>query len=76
MSNFKDTNIMCPCFCRQETKKLHCEGVVDGSHTHLAFDTAALKNAHMERRCNSIFGYLKCPIYSAVSKRYGGDGNE
>ncbi len=67
MSNFKDKYAKCPFYVSQDAKRIHCSGVVEGCYTHLAFATQELKEGHAERRCHSIFGYLKCPLYRAIA---------
>lgn len=75
MSDFRDKYVKCPFYISQDAKKIHCIGFIEGSYIHVAFPTKELKDAHTDRRCNCIFGYLKCPLYSAIAKTFGGDGN-
>lgn len=71
MSDFRDKYAKCPFYISQDTKKIHCSGFTDDCYIHVAFATKEQKDAHTERRCNCLFGYLKCPLYSALAKRYG-----
>lgn len=70
MSDFRDKYVKCPFYVSQDTKKIHCEGFTNDTYLHVAFATKELKDFHVEKRCNSLFGYLKCPLYSAIEKRF------
>ena len=68
-----DKNVICPCYKGGGSLKVRCEGVVDGCSTHLVFSTGKQKKEHMEYRCKSMWGYLKCHVYKAVAKRWGAE---
>lgn len=70
MSDFRDKYVKCPFYVSQDGKKVHCNGFSDNSHLHIAFDNKESKDAHVESRCNSMFGYLKCPLYPIIAKRF------
>ena len=57
-------------YVSQDARKIHCVGFADDCYLHVAFPNAENKEAHVERRCNSIFGYLKCPLYPIIAKRF------
>ena len=64
MSDYRDKYVKCPFYVSQEVKKIHCAGFTDDSY---------IQEAHVERRCNSLFGYLKCPLYPTLAKRFEED---
>ena len=70
MSDFRDKYVKCPFYVCQDVKKIHCDGFSDDSHLHVAFDTKELKEAHVEKHCNCVHGYLKCPLYAVIAKRF------
>ena len=70
MSDYRDKYVKCPFYISQDARKIHCVGFTDGCYLHVAFPNAENKEAHVERRCNSIFGYLKCPLYPIIAKRF------
>lgn len=70
MSDYRDKYVKCPFYVSQDAKKIHCAGFTDDSHLHVAFATKDIKESHVERRCNSLFGYLKCPLYPVLAKRF------
>lgn len=70
MSDFRDKYVKCPFYVSQDIKKIHCEGFTNDTYLHVAFANNALKEFHVEKRCNSLFGYLKCPLYAAIAKRF------
>lgn len=70
MSDFRDKYVKCPFYVSQDGKKIHCNGFSDDCHLHVAFETKESKETHVEKSCNSVFGYLKCPLYPVIAKRF------
>lgn len=73
MSDYRDKYVVCPFYISQDARRVHCTGFSKDCYIHVAFPSNDLKEAHVERRCNSIFGYLKCPLYPVIAKRFGGE---
>ena len=76
---YKDVNVVCPFYSREESdksRKIHCEGYMDGTHLHIHFDTKELKKLHKKKYCKSITGYKSCPLYPAIAKKHKEGENE
>ena len=74
MSDYRDKYVKCPFYVSQDARKVHCNGFSDDCYIHVAFSSAENKEAFVERRCNSLFGYLKCPLYPMLAKRFEEEG--
>ena len=73
MSDFRDKYVVCPFYISQDSKKVHCCGFSESCYIHVAFVSKEAKEMHVEKRCNSMFGYLKCPLYLVIAKRFEED---
>ena len=73
MSDFRDKYVKCPFYVSQNAKSVHCIGLSDECHLHVVFPNAEEKTEFVEKRCNSLFGYLKCPLYHIIAKRFEED---
>ena len=70
MSDFRDKYVKCPFYVSQDAKKVHCDGISNGSYLHVAFESKESKTLHTEKYCNSLFGHQKCPLYPIIAKRF------
>ena len=70
MSDYKDKDVKCPFYITQDCKKIHCEGFLNNSYLHIAFEIKMSKDVFMEKYCNSLPSYLKCPLYPVIAKRF------
>lgn len=80
MKHYIDKYVVCPFYSREEssvTRKIHCEGHMEGTHIHLCFDTKELKKIHKKKHCKNVVGYKKCPLYPVILKKHReGDDND
>ena len=70
---YMDRYIACPYYTREESnvaKKIHCEGCTEGTHLHICFDRKDLKKLHKKNLCKNENGFMKCPLYSIIAKKY------
>lgn len=68
-----DKYVACPYYSREEsyvTKKIHCEGCVEGTRLHLCFDLKELKKSYKKNFCKNKNGFKNCPLYSIIAKKY------
>jgi hypothetical protein len=78
-NTYIDKYITCPFYSREEssvTRKIHCEGYMEGTHFHICFDSKDLKKLHKKKFCKNDKDYLKCPLYLVIAKRYKEDGSK
>ena len=54
MKRFHDVMAKCPYYNGEETQKIICEGVQEGSAIHLAFDTAQNRRGYKKCFCNKL----------------------
>lgn len=51
MSDYKDKDVKCPFYITQDCKKVHCEGFLNNSYLHIAFE---IKMPSLPCRCEKI----------------------
>ena len=76
MKHYSDYRVVCPYYSMEEHSKIHCDGICEGSSTHLWFAQKEIKKAHKKKYCLKMDNYINCPIYSAISQQYKEDEEE
>ncbi len=61
---------ICPFYKGHTAQVIHCEGLVEGAATHLAFGYPADARDHRYRYCDR-FGYGACPVAKMLEEKYG-----
>ena len=61
-------NAKCPFFHAEESQKIYCEGIADGTSIHLAFGSSAEKKAYSAKHCNC--DYSLCLVYRMNDSKY------
>ena len=68
MKRFHDVMAKCPYYNGEETQKIICEGVKEGSAIHLAFDTAQNRRGYKKCFCNKL--WCSCLIADMLNRKW------
>lgn len=58
----------CPFYIKEDSHNVYCEGVEEGTSTHLAFASSNHCAAYKRIRCRN--GYKNCQIYKMLLSKY------
>ena len=67
-TNYESANVKCPFYKRNDTKKVCCEGLEEGSQIVVEYDS---KNKFKEKiRKNCAENYKECEVYQMILQKY------
>ena len=65
---FVSTLAVCPFYQAENKQMIICDGITDGSHIKLTFDTSTLAKAYKKQFCKNR--YFDCCIYAMLEVCY------
>ena len=68
MKHRQDVLVSCPYYKGEEKQKIFCEGVLEGSAIHLAFDTNPNLKDHKNRFCKKC--WEQCLLADMLNRKY------
>lgn len=76
MKEYCAKEVVCPFYTKEMGLLIRCEGFCKTNSIFLSFRTKEHKKRHKKEHCNSMEGYLFCPLYAIINKQYeeGEDG--
>lgn len=73
MQGYESPHTVCPFYKQEKGFKIRCEGFSKNCSLQTSFCNKDRLLMHKERYCNSIEGYMDCPLYPAIYGQYGED---
>lgn len=68
---YRSKTILCPFYKKEESQVIYCEGVEDGTSTHLAFGNASACAKYKCEKCRTT--YQMCRIYQMLAEGFCDD---
>lgn len=71
MGHWRDVDVVCPYFRRNDSNRIRCEGVKASNTINLVFEDTKKQDEYLADFCCDMDNFKRCLICRALNSKYG-----